>query len=548
MCFITINKIKRHLNIFTIMSIVIGILILLPIVNILFEFFGTSSATWEHIRTYLLREYILNSIILIILVGIMTLILGFTSAYFVARYNFKGRKFLSWMLVIPLAVPSYIAGYVYADMFSYTGTIGRFLSSIGMNGQINIMNMLGASLIFAFTLYPYVYLLTLTSLSRQSSSYLESATLLGASKWKRLVTVTIPLARPALVAGTLLVILETLNDYGVVQYFNVRVFSFAIFNAWFSLGDITSAIRLSAYLMVLVFAVILIERAFRGRKQYQMHVKTKLISRRKIHGWKQVGVTSFLWFILAIGFLIPIMQLLYYLVLTIHKALDIRLLIATMNTVVNSVVTAGFIVIIALFMVNFSRLNKRGKASKSWVRLANLGYAIPGAVIAVAVHVFFVDLDRLFAPIYSLINPNGPSLVITVSLFTLIFAYILRFLSIGFNSIESQYEKIGTKFTESAYTLGSGRLDALIRVDIPLIFPGLVGAFILSFIDIIKELPLTLILRPANYDSLSTYIYTYARDEMIQESSLPSLILITIAGVLIYLLTHYKKGLFNNVY
>lgn len=530
------------------MSIVIGILILLPIVNILFEFFGTSSATWEHIRTYLLREYILNSIILIILVGIMTLILGFTSAYFVARYNFKGRKFLSWMLVIPLAVPSYIAGYVYADMFSYTGTIGRFLSSIGMNGQINIMNMLGASLIFAFTLYPYVYLLTLTSLSRQSSSYLESATLLGASKWKRLVTVTIPLARPALVAGTLLVILETLNDYGVVQYFNVRVFSFAIFNAWFSLGDITSAIRLSAYLMVLVFAVILIERAFRGRKQYQMHVKTKLISRRKIHGWKQVGVTSFLWFILAIGFLIPIMQLLYYLVLTIHKALDIRLLIATMNTVVNSVVTAGFIVIIALFMVNFSRLNKRGKASKSWVRLANLGYAIPGAVIAVAVHVFFVDLDRLFAPIYSLINPNGPSLVITVSLFTLIFAYILRFLSIGFNSIESQYEKIGTKFTESAYTLGSGRLDALIRVDIPLIFPGLVGAFILSFIDIIKELPLTLILRPANYDSLSTYIYTYARDEMIQESSLPSLILITIAGVLIYLLTHYKKGLFNNVY
>lgn len=305
------------------MSIVIGILILLPIVNILFEFFETSSPTWEHIKTHLLKEYILNSIVLIILVGVMTLILGFTSAYFVSRYNFKGRKFLSWMLVIPLAVPSYIAAYVYADMFSYTGTIGRFLSSIGMNGQINIMNMLGASLIFAFTLYPYVYLLTLTSLSRQSSSYLESATLLGASKWKRLVTVTIPLARPALVAGTLLVILETLNDYGVVQYFNVRVFSFAIFNAWFSLGDVTSAIRLSAYLMVLVFAVILIERAFRGRRQYHMHVKTKLVSRRKIHGWKQVGVASFLWFVLAIGFLIPVLQLLWYLVLTVHDAFQI---------------------------------------------------------------------------------------------------------------------------------------------------------------------------------------------------------------------------------
>jgi len=219
------------------MSIVIGVLILLPIVNILFEFFGSSSVTWEHIKNYLLAEYIKNSVVLIIIVAILSLIIGFTSAYFVARYDFKGRKFLSWMLVIPLAVPSYIAAYVYADMVSYTGTIGRLLNWIGISGQINIMNMTGAALIFAFTLYPYIYLLTLTSLSRQSASYLESATLLGANRWKRLFSITIPLARPALVAGSLLVILETLNDYGVVQYFNVRVFSFAIFNAWFSLGD-----------------------------------------------------------------------------------------------------------------------------------------------------------------------------------------------------------------------------------------------------------------------------------------------------------------------
>jgi iron(III) transport system permease protein len=530
------------------MSIVIGVLILLPIVNILFEFFGSSSVTWEHIKNYLLAEYIKNSIVLIIIVAILSLIIGFTSAYFVARYDFKGRKFLSWMLVIPLAVPSYIAAYVYADMMSYTGTIGRLLNWIGISGQINIMNMTGAALIFAFTLYPYIYLLTLTSLSRQSASYLESATLLGANRWKRLFSITIPLARPALVAGSLLVILETLNDYGVVQYFNVRVFSFAIFNAWFSLGDVTSAIRLSAYLMLLVFGVILIERILRGRRQFQMHVKTKLISRRKIHGWKHLGVVSFLWFVLAVGFIIPFLQLLWYLVLTINKSFNMRIVLATLNTVFNSIITAVIIVIIALFMANFSRMKARSKASKSWVKLANLGYAIPGAVIAVAVHVFFVDIDRLLAPIYSVIIPNGPRLVITMSLFTLIFAYVLRFLSIGFNSIDSQYDKIGTKFTESAYTLGSSRMDALIRVDIPLIYPGLIGAFILAFVDIIKELPLTLILRPANYDSLSTIVHTYARDEMIQESSLPSLILITIAGVLIYLLTHYKKGLFNNVY
>jgi iron(III) transport system permease protein len=433
-------------------------------------------------------------------------------------------------------------------MFSYTGTISRFLSQIGIDGQINIMNLFGASIIFSFTLYPYVYLLTLSSLSRQSSSYIESARLLGASKFKRFITVTIPLTRPALVAGTLLVILETLNDYGVVQYFNVRVFSFAIFNAWFSLNDLTSAIRLSAYLMLIVFLVILIERILRGKRRYHMHVKTKLISRKKITGYKKYLVQSFLWTVLAIGFIIPFLQLLYYLVLTIQNNFNQRILNATLNTVFNSIITASIIVLISLFMANFNRMKARSKLSKTWVKLANLGYAIPGAVIAIAVHVFFVDIDRLLAPFYEIIIPNGPSLFITLSLFTLIFAYVLRFLSIGFNSIESYYEKIGTKFTESAYMLGSNRLSALIRIDIPLVYPGLISAFILAFIDIIKELPLTLILRPANYDSLSTIVYTYAKDEMIQESSLPSLILITIAFVLIYVLTHYKKGLFNHVY
>jgi iron(III) transport system permease protein len=186
--------------------------------------------------------------------------------------------------------------------------------------------------------------------------------------------------------------------------------------------------------------------------------------------------------------------------------------------------------------------------SRSWTKLSNLGYAIPGAVIAVAVHVFFVDIDRLLSPLYQFINPGGPTLVITLSIFTLIFSYVLRFLSIGFNSVESQYEKIGKKFTESAYVLGSSRFKALIRIDIPLILPGLISAFILVFIDVIKELPLTLILRPANYNSLATIIYVYARDERIQDASLPSLLLITLAAILVYLFTHHKKGMFSDVY
>jgi iron(III) transport system permease protein len=538
-----LKKWMKHLNIFSVLSIAIGLLILLPMVNILFELFSPASEAWDHIRTYLLKDYILNSILLIILTVSIALLIGFVSAYFVARFDFKGRKLLSWVLVLPLAIPSYIAGYIYADMTSYTGTLTRLL-----NLNINIMNIYGASIIFAFTLYPYIYLLSLSSLSRQSASYIESSTMLGASKWRSLFKITLPLLRPALVAGSLLVILETLNDYGLVHYFNVRVFSFAIFNAWFSLGDVASAIRLSAYLMAIVFGVILIERFLRGRRRFQMNVRSKRILRKKLKTSHQVIVLSILLFILLIGFILPVGQMIWYMLLTFSNTLRPELFYASYNTIANAMIAALIIVLIALIMANFNRLKNRSQMSKIWVRLSNLGYAIPGAVIAVAVHLFFVDLDRLLLPIYKLFNPNTSTLLITMSLFTLIFSYVLRFLSIGFNAIESQYEKTGDKFTESAYLLGSSKLEALIKIDLPLIYPGLITAFILVFIDILKELPLTLILRPTNYNSLSTLVYVYVRNEMIQESALPSLILILIAGSLIYIVTHYKKGVFSHVY
>ncbi len=543
-----LKKWFRHLNIFSILSIVIGVLILIPLINILFELFTPATSTWIHIRKYLLFEYVKNSVILVITTISIALVIGFLSAYFVARFDFKGRRAFSWLMVLPLAVPSYIAGYIYADMTSYSGTITRFFQMMNISMNLNIMNVFGASVIFAFTLYPYIYLLSLASLSRQSASYIESSTMLGSSKLRSLFKITLPLLRPALVAGSLLVILETLNDYGLVHYFNVRVFSFAIFNAWFSLGDVVSAIRLSAYLMVIVFAIILIERALRGRKNYQIHVKSKTILRKKLKFKHELIVIIILLSILSIGFLLPVMQMIWYALLTFKDTLSPQLFYASYNSISNAVIAALIIVLAALVMANFNRLKSRNKISKFWVKLSNLGYAIPGAVIAVAAHLFFVDLDRLLYPVYRLFDSETSTLVLTMSLFTLVFSYVLRFLSIGFNSIESQYEKTGDKYTESAYMLGSSRLEALFRIDLPLIYPGLITAFILVFVDIIKELPLTLILRPANYDSLATLVYVYARNEMIQEAAVPSLILIFLAGLLIYGVTHYKKGMFSHVY
>lgn len=539
---------RRHVNLFGIMSFVIGLLILIPMTNLLFVLFVPTNAIWEHIRRYLLLEYIMNTFILVTGVALLSIVIGYLSAYFVAKYQFVGRKLLSWMLVLPLAIPSYVAGYVYADMTSYTGSITRLMMTLGMTSQIHMLNMTGAIFIFSLTLYPYVYLLSLSGLSRQSVTYHENAMLLGSSPWKTFWKVTVPLSRPQWVAGTLLVVLETLNDYGVVQYFNVRVFSFAIFNAWFSLGDLMSAIRLSLYLLFFVFIIIAFEKLLRGNKQFSLPVKPKFRKRYVIRGWKAGVVISFLWVILGFGFIVPVTQLLIYTSQTLKEHLDIRLLNATMNSINNAVISAIFILVFALFLANFARSRQKKIVKKLWIRLSNLGYAIPGAVIAVAVHILFVDLDRLFVPIYRFIGIEQRTLVLTMSAVTLVFAYILRFLSIGFNSIDGQYDRIGNKFTESAYMLGSSKLDALIRVDLPLIYPGMISAFILVFIDVIKELPLTLILRPTNYHALSTLIYVYARDERIQHAGIASLLLIMISALLIVGLTQYRKGMFKDVY
>ncbi|PKK94151.1 MAG: iron ABC transporter [Tenericutes bacterium HGW-Tenericutes-6] len=534
----------KHVNIFTILSIVIGIILLMPLANILFELFTPPTPVWEHIKTYLLFEYISNSIYLVLMTVTLAIMIGLSAAYVIGRYQFKGRKTLSWLLVLPLAIPSYIAGYIYADMTSFTGSLTRLI----FNQPLDIMNLFGASLIFAFTLYPYIYLLVLSSLSKQSASYGESAILLGSNKYQVFFKVTLPLLRPALVAGSLLVILETLNDYGLVQYFNVRVFSFAIFNAWFSLGDVVSAIRISAYLMLTVFIIIVIERLLRGRKKFHVHVKSKSMTRKKVSKTQSFIMILFLLLILMIGFFIPVIQMLWYTYLTYQDTIQLSLLLTSLNSIINGVIASILIVLIALLIANFNRLKNRNIVSKSWVKIVNLGYAIPGAVIAIAVHLYFVGLDRALVPIYRLFNPNSPTLLITMSLFTLIFSYVLRFLSIGFNSIESQYEKLGEKYTESAYMLGTSKLQTLFKIDIPLIYPGMITAFILAFIDILKELPLTLILRPANYDSLATLVYVYVQNEMIQEAAVPSLLLIMIAGLFIYLVTHYKKGVFSHVY
>lgn len=532
------TKIKQHLHSFSIVSIIVFVFVLVVFFQLFNGFTLQPSAAWLHIREHLLFDYIKNSLFLVLFTALFSAVFGFVGAYFVTFYEFRFRKLFSWTLILPLALPSYIAAYIYADMFSYTGIISRLLRSIGLTTQIDVMSLLGASLIFAFTLYPYVFMTVRSSLNKQSTEIYESAQLLRATKLKIWKKVILPLSRPALVAGVLLVILETLNDYGVVKYFNVRVFSFAIFDAWFRLGDVSAAIRLSGVMLIFVFLIVVTERLLRRNKVYYTNQGRKRM-RKELHGPLKVFAYSAMMTPLLFGFLIPLMYLLYYSAKTFTKTLDLELLYVTINTLSISVVATLITLFIALFVANLDRFTT-SRFLKRMIQFITLGYAIPGAVLAVLVSLFFIGLDRNLVPFYEFLSIDK-TLVITRSLVMLSFAYILRFLTLAFNNVESTYQKIGPSYTEASYTLGQGKLKTLYKVDMPMLKDGLIFAFVIVFIDVVKELPLTLILRPTNYNTMATKVYQYASDEMIHEASLPSLLLVFVSFVMIYLITHKKN-------
>ncbi len=532
------QRIFSALNIFNIASFLLALMMGLPLLNILLGVFEAPSTAWIHIRENLLFTTIVNTLSLLSWVAILAAVMGTFAAIVVTRYEFKGRQLLSWLLVIPLAIPAYILGYVYADMVSFTGTVTRFFRTLGLDVSMNVMSLRGAAFIFSMSLYPYVYMIVRSALNKQSASFSESARTLGLSPLNVFWRITVPLLRPAIVAGTFLVLLETLNDYGLVSYFNIRVFSFAIFDAWFRLGDLNAAIRLAAILLLLVLSLVVIERLLRGNRRYTMDIRSRPIKRLSLRGYQKIFPTL-LWSLLTLAMFIPLLQLLYYAFLTWQRTINLQLFYVIINSISLALVVTVVIVTFALLLTNANR-GKKSLQKNAMIRFTTLGYAIPGAVIAVAVLVSFVWLDEQFNPLYQIFFSDSRRLILTGSIMMLGFAMVLRFMAIGYSNLEAQYDKIGERFTTASYTLNHGKLKTLFKVDIPLLKGGLLAAFVIVFIDVLKELPLTLILRPTNYDTLASLVYTYAREEMIQETAIPSLVLIGLASIAVYILTHVK--------
>lgn len=499
--------------------------------------FKVPNENWYHIKQYLLKEYVVNSLILVSVTGFFTVLIGTSLSWIISIYDFPMRKFFKWAMIFPLAIPPYIAAYTYSGLFSYTGVMQATFRKLNISVNpryFDIMSMKGVIFIFTVFLFPYVYMITRSFLEKQSSALIENARVLGRNSLEIFWYVVLPISRGAIIGGVSIVVLEILNDYGVVNYFGVQTFSTAIFKAWFGMGDIDSASRLASILIIMVLTLLILERFLRGRKKYSFTTtKIRPISRIKLKGIRAFAAFSFCSVIFSLGFLIPVTQLFSWSLLTYKKILNVEFVQFMFSSISSALITASLIIIFALIVANYCRLNDN-LISKLYSKITVLGYSIPGAVIAIGVIVVFITLDRKLSWFYEIIGVTSSGLILSTSMAMLIFAYIIRFLAVGYNSIEAGFDKVGNKFSEASRTLGFGITKTFFKVDLPMIKGAVLGGFFLTFIEVLKELPLTLILRPFNFNTLATKAYEYANDEMIHEASVASIFIIIISILSIY--------------
>jgi iron(III) transport system permease protein len=499
------NSRNQNFDFWNLLAIISTLVIIAPLIYIFINIFSKNSENFYHIIDNLLLDYIKNTFILVFFSAIFSSIIGYYFAYFTVFYDFKFRKIFDILFILPLAIPTYIAGYVYGELFSFTGLF---------KGKIDILNIYGGIFIFSVFLAPYVYIISKSYLSKISANIIENAKILGKNNTQIFFKILLPMSRIAIVSSVILVILEIINAYGVVSYFGINTFSIGIFRTWFSLGDSNSAIKLAAFLMFITFTILSIEKLFRKHKSYAYtNSKIKSIKRVKLSKTKELIILTFASTYILVGFIIPILQLIHFSILTYKEMLNYDTFSLIFKTFVITAISSLLIVIIAIIISNNTRLSK-DKFSEILARISSIGYSIPGAVIAVGVLMLFITIDNFFDTYFSM------------SFIMLVLAYFIRFLGVGYNTINTGFSKIGLKFHESARTLGKSKTYTFFKVDFPMMKTSIFSAYILVFIEIIKELPLTLILRPFNFDTLSTITKKYVEDEMIYHSGIPSLIIV----------------------
>ncbi|KAB2963505.1 iron ABC transporter permease [Zoogloea sp.] len=514
-------------------AFLIALLAGLPVASVGFNLFqGGTSETWSHLTATVLPEYIGNSLALCLGVGLGVAVIGVMTAWLTAMHDFPGRKVFEWALVLPLAMPAYVMAYVYTDFLQFVGPVQTSLREFfewrrGDYYFPDIRTLPGAMLMFVFVLYPYVYLLARTAFLERAGGVLEAARTLGIGPWRAFFTISLPLARPAVAAGVALALMETLADYGTVAYFAVNTFTTGIYRAWFSLGDRIASAQLAAILLGFVLMLVAVERITRGRARYHNTSQRHRPPAARLQ--RGAGLLAMLACALplTLGFLLPALLLLRMAFGDGDSQFGERFITLARNSFTLAGSTALVAVILAVLLAYSARLTKT-MLSRALNRLVGLGYAVPGTVIAVGVLIPVTRLDNWLAAQWQAWFGSNPGLLLTGGIAALIYAYLVRFLAVALQTVEASLSKITPSMDDAARSLGLGQGSTLRRVHVPILRGSLFTAGLLVFVDVMKELPATLVMRPFNFDTLATQTYVLASDERLTEASTAALAIVAV--------------------
>ena len=532
----------KTFNIWYISSFLISLFVIIPVVTVFFSYFENTSDYSELLKNTFLFEYISNSLILLLGVLIMTLIIGVTTAYLVSFYSFPFSNFFKWALILGFAVPPYIYAYSLTAFFENYGTAYSILKSLFGDANYNkhipkFDGMLGAILSISFSIYAYVYILTRASFYYQSNNLIELGKNLGFSKLKSLFKIIIPSARPAIVAGLSLVAMETLSDFGAVDFFSMNTLTTAIYNSWLSFDDLAFSNQLSFYLLIFIFGLFIIEKFSRRSAKYHSPLQGGFKTRKKIELY---GLNSFFAFLLCfiiffLSFIFPISQMLYWTIIYPKNFFDLNIYDLILNTLL-LVSLSSIILIIFSFISNYGNRVSKSKILNFLTTISISGYALPGIILAVAYITFVAWFDNT---IISYFEIQSIKKIFIGSILGLVLAYFVRFYSLSCNGIKSSYEKINKTLDETAYLAGYSKLKTFLNIHIPYLRSSIFFVIILISLEIIRELPITLILRPFNFETFATTAYIYASQDLLEAAAVPSLFLVLIASLFILLISRY---------
>lgn len=521
-----------NIGLWRLASLVVAAVVAAPLLVLAMSWLTPDAEVWRHLSDTLLLELVRNTLVLLVSVGSGVLILGVGLAWLTAMCDFPGRNFFDWALMLPLAVPAYVLAFVAVGVLDFSGpvqsTLRQWFGTSSWFPPIRSEGGVIAVMVLAF--YPYVYMLARSAFLNQGHHMLETARVLGLNAWSAFFRVTVPVARPAIAAGVALALMETLADFGAVSVFNYDTFTTAIYKAWFGFFSLNAAAQLAMLLLLFIATAVYAEQRLRGNSRYHVNLSTGKVLRYRLKGVRALAAICAASVVLLLAFVLPVSQLVLWAWGIMGEELDARYLGFFGNTLFLGAF-AAILTTVAALLLSYTQRLKPDPLTQAAVRISTLGYALPGSVLAVGVMLSFVWVDQQINSVVQWLTGEAWGAVLTSSVFALLLAYVVRFMAVAYGPVDSAFDRIKPSILQVARCLGAGNMEILRRLSIPMLRTGLLSALLLVFVEVMKEMPATLLLRPFGWTTLATRIFEMTSEGEWERAALPAVTLV-LAGLL----------------